>query len=64
MVTCMPEFPYEHDGICKGCPLGKNIKKSFPKSSSRSEGTLDIIHSDICGPVTLPSFSGCLIVYR
>ena len=60
MVTGMPEFPYEHDGICKGCALGKNTKKSFPKSNSRSKGTLDIIHSDICVPMTSPSLSGCL----
>ena len=56
----MPEFPYEHDGICKGCALGKNIKKSFFKSNSRFEGTLDIIHSDICGPMTSPYLSGFL----
>ena len=60
MVTGMPKFSYEHDGICKGCSLGKNIKKSFPKSNSRFEGTLDTIHSDICGPMTSPSLSGCL----
>ena len=60
MVIGMPEFPYEHDGICEGCALGKNINKSFPKSNSRFEGTLDIIHSDICGPMTSLSLSGCL----
>ena len=56
----MPEFPYEHDGICKGCALGKNTKISFPKSNSRSKGTLDMIHPDICRPMTSPSLSGCL----
>ena len=59
-VTGMPEFPYEHDGICKGCSLGKNIKKSFPKSNNRSQGTLDIIHSDKCEPMTSPSLSDFL----
>ena len=56
----MPEFSYEHDGICKGCAHGKNDKKSFPNSSSRSKGILDLIHSDVCGPLTSPLMSGCL----
>ena len=60
MVTGMPVFSYEHDGICKGCALGKNAKKSFSKSSSRSKGILDLIHSNICGLMTSPSSSGCL----
>ena len=60
MVTVMPEFFYEHDDIYKDCALGKNVKKFFPKSSSRSKGILHLIHSDICGPMTSPSLSGCL----
>nr|QHR90811.1 hypothetical protein Q903MT_gene4837 [Picea sitchensis] len=44
VVTGLPELQVEHDGICRGCALGKNAKKSFPSSSSRSKGTLDLIH--------------------
>jgi hypothetical protein len=29
MVRGMPTFQFDHDGICKGCVLGKNIKKSY-----------------------------------
>ena len=60
MVTGMPEFSHEHSGVCKGCALGKNTKKSFSRSNSRSKGILDMIHSDICGPMSSPSLSGCL----
>ena len=60
MVTGMPEVSPKHEGICKGCALGKNTKKSFPISNSRSKGILDLIHSDICGPMSSPSLSGCL----
>ena len=35
-VRGMPTFQFDHDGICKGCVLRKNIKKSFPNSNSRS----------------------------
>ena len=43
MVTCMPEVSPKHNGICKGCALGKNTKKSSPGSKNRSKGILDLI---------------------
>ena len=46
--------------VCKGCALGKNTKKSFSSSNSRYKGILDMIHSDICGPMSSSSLSGCL----
>jgi hypothetical protein len=60
MVRGMPTLHFEHDGICRGCVLGKNIKKSFPNTNTRSKGILDLIHSDICGPMSTPSLNGCL----
>ena len=60
MVTGMPEVSPKHDGIFKGCALGKNTKKSFSRSKNRSKGILDLIHSDICGSMSSPSLSGCL----
>ena len=60
MVTGMPKVSPKHEGICKGCALGKNTKKSFPRRKNRSKGILDLIHSYICGPMSSPSFSGCL----
>ena len=56
----MPTFHFDHDCICRGCVLGKNIKKSFPNNNSRSKGILYLIHSDICGPMSSPSLNGCL----
>jgi hypothetical protein len=60
MVKGMVVFHFEHDGICRGCVLGKNTKKSFPNNNKRSKGILDLIHSDICGPMLAPSLSGYL----
>jgi transposase InsO family protein len=40
--------------------LGKNIKKAFPSSDNRAQGILDLVHSDVCGPMSSPSLSGCL----
>jgi transposase InsO family protein len=55
MVTCPPDIQVEHDGVCKGCTLGKNVKGIFTSSDSRSKGILDIIHSYVCRKMTVPS---------
>jgi hypothetical protein len=60
MVTSIPELQEEHEGICRGCTLGKNTKGPYPSSDSRSKGILDLVHSDICGPMTVSSLGGFL----
>lgn len=50
----------DHEGVCKGCALGKNVKKSFPSSESRSKEILDLVHSDVCGPISMKSLGGSL----
>jgi hypothetical protein len=55
MVTGLPEIYIEHDSICRGCVLGKNVKGSFLSSDSRSKGILDLIHLDVCGPMNVAS---------
>ena len=37
---------------------GKNIKNPFSKSDSKEEGILELIHSDVCGPMPSTSLSG------
>jgi transposase InsO family protein len=41
------------------CVLGKFAKASFPSSDTRSAGILDLVHTDVCGPMTRRSLSGC-----
>jgi hypothetical protein len=60
MACGMPSISFSKNEICKGCMLGKNIKKAFPSSDSRAQGILDLVHSDVCGPMSSPSLSGCL----
>jgi hypothetical protein len=60
MVCGMPSISLSKNEICKGCMLGKNIKKAFPSSDSRAQGILDLVHCDVCGPMSSPSLSGCL----
>ena len=58
VVTGLPEFKVDYEGVCKGCAQGKNIKNHFPKSSSKAEGILDLIDSYVCGPIPSTSLSG------
>jgi hypothetical protein len=58
MVEGIPDLQSTHEGICKGCALGKNIKKPFPRSNNRSKEILDLIHSDVCGLMLVKSLGG------
>ena len=53
MVKGMPIFDFEHNSVCRGCALRKNVKiVFFSSSSTRSKGILDLVHYDICGPMS------------
>jgi transposase InsO family protein len=58
MVTGLPEFGVEHQGVCRGCALGKNAKDAFPSNDSRSKEILGLVHSNVCGPMSVPSSIG------
>jgi hypothetical protein len=51
MFTGLSKLQVEHDGICRGFALDKNAKGYFPRSDNKSKEILDIVHSDVCGPV-------------
>ena len=34
------------------------MKQSFPNNDNRAKGVLDIMHSDVCGPMLVASISG------
>jgi transposase InsO family protein len=55
MVTSLLDIQVEQHGACEGCTLVKNVKGSFISSDSRSKGILDIIHSDVCRQMMMPS---------
>ena len=60
MVVGIPKLQSVHEGVCRGCALGKKIKKPFPSSENRSKGILDLICSDVCGPMPVNSLGGSL----
>ena len=60
MVRGMPPISFTDFEVCKGCMIGKNTRKSFFSSKSRANDILELVHSDICGPMSCPSLSGFL----
>jgi transposase InsO family protein len=45
--------------ICEGCIFGKQHRESFPVGKSyREKYPLEIVHSDICGPMQTTSIGG------
>jgi hypothetical protein len=56
-VTSLPELKSDHEGVCDGCAQGKNVKNPFPKRDNKV-GVLELIHSDVCGPMPSSSING------
>jgi transposase InsO family protein len=57
-VMGLPELKVDHEGVCTGCAQRKNIKNPFLKRDSKEEGILELIHSDVCGPMPSSSING------
>ena len=56
--SIFPEIQVKHEGIWKGCTKGNKAKKKFPSSESKAKGILEIVHSDVCEPMSSRSLSG------
>ena len=44
--------------VCEGCIYGKMHRLPFPKTSWRAKAPLQLVHADIWGPSSTPSFGG------
>ena len=45
-------------GLCKNCQIGKMGKIGFKSKNYQSEDILEIIHTDLCGPIGVESYIG------
>ena len=55
LVAGMPKFEVEKE-TCASCLRSKQVRKSFPQASSfRASNILELIHGDLCGPITPPT---------
>lgn len=51
-------FDFESIGTCESCLMGKMVKTSFSKKGERAKDLLELIHSDVCGPISVLVRSG------
>lgn len=58
--TSAEEFKTAEEGHCKPCMRGKQHRAPFKPSSSKTERPLALVHTDVCGPLPLPSLGGNL----
>lgn len=57
--VCGVVFQGEAQSKCEACLKGKLTAESFPKAStSRATQPLQLIHSDVCGPLPVASWGG------
>ena len=46
-------------GVCEGCALGKSHRAPMPRqATTRATRLLELVHSDICGPMPVHSLGG------
>ena len=57
-VRGLPTVSFETIKVCEGCLYGKMSHKSFSASSTNTTEPLQLVHSDLCGPFSIPSMSG------
>ena len=60
MKTTAADFKAAGEKACGTCITSKQHKVPRPTSSSDSERPLDLVHTDVCGPLEVPSLGGCL----
>ena len=51
-------FDYESFDTCKSCLLGKMTKLPFKGKGERVNGLLNLIHTDVCGPMSVHAIGG------
>jgi hypothetical protein len=51
-------FEGEYEKPCIACAQGKLCKKQFKFSQNRATDLLELVHSDLVGPMEVPSVSG------
>jgi transposase InsO family protein len=60
MVTGLQPLVSSRYGVCVSCVLEKHHWDNFYKCASwHASCPLQLVHSDLCGPLSSPSFSGC-----
>jgi hypothetical protein len=51
----LQSLDFESFDACEACLIGKMAKNPFNEFVERASDLLEIIHSDVCGPMSVPA---------
>ena len=57
-VRGLPKLKKPKNMICKQCQLGKMTRSSSKRKTYTSKEILEIVHTDLCGPIDVQSYKG------
>ena len=57
-VRGIPNLKKPDIGLCKNCQIGKMGKTSFKSKNYQSEDILELVHTNLCGPIGVESYTG------
>ena len=57
-VRGLPKLKKPDNIMCKQCQLGKMTKSRFKSKAHTSKEILEIVHTDLCGPIDVQSYKG------
>jgi len=57
-------LPHIHhpDQLCEACSFGKNHRIPFVKEPWHAKFPLELVHTDVCGPMNISSVGGNLLM--
>ena len=53
-----PKLKKPNNTMCKQCHLGKMTKSDFKRKTYTSKEVLELVHTDLCGPIEVQSYKG------
>ena len=54
----IPKLSFSDHQFCEHCQYGKQVATSHPTAAPRESSPLDLVHSDVCGPMPHQSLGG------
>ncbi|KAJ4744212.1 Transposon Ty1-GR1 Gag-Pol polyprotein [Rhynchospora pubera] len=57
-VGLLDQFAFEPIDTCESCLMGKMTKAPFPNKGTRANDLLDLVHTDVCGPMSICARGG------
>ena len=57
-VRGLPKLKKQYNIICKQCQSGKMTKSRFKSKAYTFKEILEIVHTNLCGPIEVQSYKG------